>query len=86
MDAHRDMLLLVVVDGRQPRWSVGASLEEMVQIMRALGATDALNLDGGGSSEMVDPRRRRQPSRPTDRERHLTNAILVLPGADPGER
>ncbi len=77
-------VLLVVVDGRQPRWSVGASLEEMMQIMRALGATDALNLDGGGSSEMVV--RGEVVNRPSDgRERQLTNAIVVLPGRDPGE-
>lgn len=46
-------LLLVVVDGRQAPYSVGMSLAELAQLMRALGAQDALNLDGGGSTTMV---------------------------------
>ena len=31
----------------------GASLDEMAQIMQSLGATDALNLDGGSSTGLV---------------------------------
>lgn len=46
-------LYLVVVYGRNPYRSIGASVPEMANIMRSLGATDALNLDGGGSSVMV---------------------------------
>ncbi|MEO0558780.1 MAG: phosphodiester glycosidase family protein [Bacteroidota bacterium] len=43
---------LVVVDGRQPD-SRGVTLPELAALMAALGARDALNLDGGGSSAMV---------------------------------
>jgi hypothetical protein len=43
-------LLLLVVDGRQPAWSAGATLIELADLMRELGAWTALNLDGGGSS------------------------------------
>jgi len=43
---------MVVVDGRQVS-SAGATLEEMAGILRRLGAADAVNLDGGGSSTMV---------------------------------
>ena len=46
-------LVLVVVDGRQPGYSEGATLNEVVRIMRANGAWDAINLDGGGSSTLV---------------------------------
>ncbi len=46
-------VLMVVVDGRQPAWSAGVSLEELLEIFQARQATDALNLDGGGSSTMV---------------------------------
>ncbi|MDQ3647334.1 MAG: phosphodiester glycosidase family protein [Actinomycetota bacterium] len=46
-------LILVAVDGRRPGWSVGASFEESALIMRALGARDAVNLDGGGSTGMT---------------------------------
>jgi hypothetical protein len=45
-------LLLLVVDGRQPV-SRGVDLEQLAGIMRDLGAVDALNLDGGGSSALV---------------------------------
>lgn len=43
-------LWLVVIDGRQPEWSVGMTLPELADLMIELGATDAVNLDGGGSS------------------------------------
>ncbi len=77
-------VLLVVIDGRQPRWSVGASLGELARIMRDLGAVEAMNLDGGGSSTMwVDGEVVNRPSDGT--ERKVTTAMLVLPGADPGE-
>ncbi len=45
-------LILMVVDGRQLE-SRGASLTELASMMRDVGAVDALNLDGGGSSTLV---------------------------------
>lgn len=45
-------LLLVVADGRQPA-SRGVSLPELARLMRDLGAVEAVNLDGGGSSTLV---------------------------------
>lgn len=44
---------LVVVDGRQDGVSDGASLIELTTIFAELGASDAINLDGGGSTAMV---------------------------------
>jgi Phosphodiester glycosidase len=46
-------LLLVTIDGRRPGHSVGASFAESAAVMRALGARDAVNLDGGGSTGMT---------------------------------
>ncbi len=46
-------LILVVIDGRQPAHSIGVTLPELADIMIGLGAADALNLDGGGSSTFV---------------------------------
>jgi exopolysaccharide biosynthesis protein len=43
-------LILVVVDGRQPTHSVGLTLLELADLMIELGAHNAVNLDGGGSS------------------------------------
>ncbi|WP_062292448.1 phosphodiester glycosidase family protein [Demequina phytophila] len=44
--------VFVVVDGRSSE-SAGVTLDELAQIMIDLGATEAYNLDGGGSSTMV---------------------------------
>lgn len=48
---HR--LLFVVVDGRQPGFAEGVTLRELAEIVRAHGAEDAVELDGGGSATMV---------------------------------
>jgi len=45
--------ILVVVDGRQPFYSEGITLDELAHLMISLGAQYAMNLDGGGSSTMV---------------------------------
>lgn len=52
LSADRRTAWMVVVDGRQLS-SIGATLPEMAEIFRRLGASDALNLDGGGSTAMV---------------------------------
>jgi hypothetical protein len=72
-------LLLVTVDGGRPDWSAGVTLSEAARLMRALGARDALNLDGGGSSAMTV--RGRVVSRPSDPsgERPVSDALVVLP-------
>lgn len=46
-------VLLVTVDGRQPAASVGMTIEELRSLMASLGAVDAVNLDGGGSTAMA---------------------------------
>jgi len=78
-------LLLMVVDGRQPPWSAGMTLRELAELFRALGAHDALNLDGGGSSAFVtadpDPARTlRVRNRPSDAggERTVGNALAIV--------
>lgn len=43
---------LVVVDGRQPGWSMGVTLPELAEYMAGLGCEEAINLDGGGSTEL----------------------------------
>jgi hypothetical protein len=72
-------LLLATVDGRRPGWSAGVTLPEAARVMRALGARDALNLDGGGSSAMVVLGE--LVSRPSDPsgERAVSDGIFVLP-------
>jgi exopolysaccharide biosynthesis protein len=41
------------VDGRKPSYSFGTTNTESAEIMLSLGAYNALNLDGGGSTTMV---------------------------------
>lgn len=46
-------LYMVVVDGRQPFYSDGATFQELAEILIEQGAYFAMSLDGGGSSTMV---------------------------------
>lgn len=56
LDAAGQTLYLVVVDGRQPGVSIGMTLPELADTVHELGADDAINLDGGGSSSFYfDP-------------------------------
>lgn len=71
-------LLLVAVDGRAPGYSVGASFEEEAAIMDSLGAEEAVNLDGGGSTTMtLGERLVTRPSDPTG-ERPIGDAVVLL--------
>lgn len=72
-------LLLVTIDGRAPGISVGVTLAEAARVMRRLGARDALNLDGGGSTTMtVGDRVVNRPSGRGD-ARSLSDALVVIP-------
>ncbi len=46
-------IILVTIDGRQKNITEGATLKELAQIMQELGAYNAMNLDGGTSTQMV---------------------------------
>jgi len=71
-----DTLILVAVDGRQAA-SVGMSLAELARTMIGLGAWDALNLDGGGSTTLVvGDSVVNSPSDPTG-ERAVGDVLLV---------
>lgn len=77
-------ILLVVLDGRRPGYSLGMRREDFAVLMLSLGAVDAMALDGGGSSEMVvEGRIVNRPS--GNEERPLESALVVLPGPDPDE-
>jgi exopolysaccharide biosynthesis protein len=76
-DPERRRLWIVVVEGRREGRSAGMTLPELADLFLALGATEALNLDGGGSSVMVvQGRRVNRPSGPAG-ERPVVNALLV---------
>jgi uncharacterized protein (UPF0333 family) len=83
-------VFFTVIDGRQPGVSEGVTLTELGQIMKDMGAVEAINLDGGGSSTFVA----RQPGDsnlsvvniPSDGgERNVANSLLVVSTAPKGE-
>lgn len=77
-DSAGNLLWLVVVDGRQAPRSAGMSLPELADLLLALGAEEALNLDGGGSSAMS--LRGRIVNRPSDArgERTVANSLWLV--------
>jgi hypothetical protein len=83
-------LLIVVVDGRQAPYSDGMSLRELADLFRALGAREAINLDGGGSTTFVHAvpdsaglfRIGNRPSDPTG-ERPVGDALAIVKRCQP---
>jgi exopolysaccharide biosynthesis protein len=70
-------LLMLVVDGRQSI-SRGVDLNQLARILLDLGAVEALNLDGGGSSALVvDGTRLNRPSG-RDSEREVSSTVAVF--------
>lgn len=71
------MLYLFTVDGRQPGFSLGMSLQELASYMLSWGVSEAINLDGGGSSTFIlNGSVMNSPSDP-DGERPVANALVV---------
>ncbi|MBQ7039347.1 MAG: phosphodiester glycosidase family protein, partial [Clostridia bacterium] len=52
VDESGTTLYLVAVDGRQTQ-SKGMTMQELAELMKSLGCHNAVNLDGGGSTNMV---------------------------------
>ena len=46
-------LYALIVDGRQKGYSHGADMLDLALLLKAAGASDAINMDGGGSSTLV---------------------------------
>tara|TARA_B100000678_G_scaffold276205_1_gene268811 strand:+ start:6846 stop:8678 length:1833 start_codon:yes stop_codon:yes gene_type:complete len=94
LNAAGDRMWLIVADGRQPGWSNGATDEDITELLREVGAHQAMSLDGGGSATMVA----RGPTGPVvlsrpihtgvpGRQRPLGNHIGVfIDGANSAER
>ena len=69
-------LIFVVVDGRQPGYSIGMTTFEMALTMLRFGAVRAMQLDGGGSSTMAfDGTVLNSPS--DGRERPVPTALML---------
>ena len=76
--------LLVTVDGRQAGHSAGMTIPEAARMMIKLGAVDAINLDGGGSTTFVV--RGKVLNKPSDRVVSVAGAKRVVKVAANGAR
>lgn len=83
--ADGSRMYLLTVEGDSSR-SAGATLAELAELMKAFGAADALELDGGGSATMV-ARRPGEPlsvlNLPAAAQRRIPNGIglFAMPGS-----
>src|SRR5258708_4767187 len=86
LDRNAHTLILIVVDGRQPNYSEGATLLELAEIATRYGAYSAMQQDGGGSSTLVEQGASGQPmvlNSPIDafipgRERAIGNHLGIF--------
>ncbi len=76
-------ILFVVIDGRQPGYSIGASLYDVQNILLERGAVIAANLDGGSSTVLVS-KGGEIVNKPSSQhgERYLPTAFLVFDDPD----
>ncbi len=81
-------VIFYTIDGRQSGHSVGATIKMVAQRLKELGCTDAVLLDGGGSTTMVSTypdygssSMVNTPSEGTPRS--VTNAIFLVSNLDP---
>ncbi len=71
-------IILIVIDGRQPGWSNGITLEELQILLLDYGVVDAYNLDGGGSSTFIY--KNEVLNHPSDgKQRSISTNIVVIP-------
>ncbi len=81
LDQNQSTLYLVVVDGDQQS-SLGMTAEELAWFLSGLGVSDALELDGGGSSTMYIRSEKGVVNSPSDGiERPVANQLGVNYGA-----
>ncbi|HEY4551920.1 MAG TPA: phosphodiester glycosidase family protein [Bacillaceae bacterium] len=83
-------IFFLVLDGRQPGYSEGVTIYELQELMYELGAAEALNLDGGGSSTFLSRTNGEDGlmlvNQPSDGfERSVANSFLVVSKAPAGE-
>ncbi|KGK89861.1 exopolysaccharide biosynthesis protein [Desulfosporosinus sp. HMP52] len=72
-------VIFVVIDGRQPTWSIGANLRDLMNVFKDYGAVNAINLDGGSSSELVYDGKVMNKLWNIFGERYIPTAFVVTP-------
>ncbi|AFM41865.1 exopolysaccharide biosynthesis protein [Desulfosporosinus acidiphilus SJ4] len=72
-------VIFVVIDGRQPTWSIGATLRDLMNVFSDYHAINAVNLDGGSSSELVYNGKVQNKLWDIFGERYIPTAFVVTP-------
>ena len=72
-------VIFVVIDGRQPTWSIGANLRDLMHVFEDYHAVNAVNLDGGSSSELVYNGKVMNKLWNIFGERYIPTAFVVTP-------
>lgn len=82
---HRDgEVWLLTIDGRRPGWSAGLTLRDLADALVSMGVTDAVNLDGGGSTTMTVGGRIH--NRPSQSGRSVADGLFLYVDAPPAAR
>lgn len=72
-------VIFVVIDGRQPTWSIGATIRDVMNVFQDYHAVNAVNLDGGSSSELFYNGKVQNRLWDIFGERYLATAFVVIP-------
>lgn len=88
ISADSTRVYVLAVDGRNFAYSTGMRLEELAEVLKALGASTGINLDGGGSTTFFvrntpafSENRFDIRNWPTDnggKERHVANGVVII--------
>lgn len=76
-------VIFYAIDGKQMPYSKGVNLKDLAKTMKELGAVEAVNLDGGGSTTLVSRKLGSSEFQvdnvPSDgNERKISNSLLVV--------
>jgi exopolysaccharide biosynthesis protein len=72
-------IIFLVIDGRQPTWSIGATLRDMMNVFLEYDAVEAVNLDGGSSSELIYDGKVMNKLWNVFGERYIPTGFVVMP-------
>nr|WP_320117362.1 phosphodiester glycosidase family protein [uncultured Marinifilum sp.] len=78
IDRKNNLLYMLVVDGRQPGYSVGMSLKKLGKYLKKIGCDEALNFDGGGSSTMIFNQKIMNLPSDKNGERSVSNILYIM--------
>lgn len=82
LSKDRRYLYVIAIDGRQKKWSLGATGSETGKFLLEAGAWDVINMDGGGSATLcVWDKKKKQP---VALNRHTAKGYLRPVGSNVG--